>query len=203
MKVASFRHRGEASWGIVEGDVLFDVGAVLRREFPDVKSLLAAGSWAAARAAVSSAPRMPLADIQWLPVIPNPDKILCVGLNYETHRRETGRAEVGHPTIFARFANSQTGHLAPLLRPRVSTEFDYEGELALVIGRSCRYVPREEAFAVIAGFACYNDGSVRDGSAIPISSHPERTSRTPARSGHGLLHRRMWGRWRGCGCEHE
>ncbi len=162
MKVASFRHRGEASWGIVEGDVLFDVGAVLRREFPDVKSLLAAGSWAAARAAVSSAPRMPLADIQWLPVIPNPDKILCVGLNYETHRRETGRAEVGHPTIFARFANSQTGHLAPLLRPRVSTEFDYEGELALVIGRSCRYVPREEAFAVIAGFACYNDGSVRD-----------------------------------------
>lgn len=162
MKVASFRHQGEASWGIVEGDVLFDVGAVLRREFPDVKSLLAAGSWAAARAAVSSAPRMPLADIQWLPVIPNPDKILCVGLNYETHRRETGRAEVGHPTIFARFANSQTGHLAPLLRPRVSTEFDYEGELALVIGRSCRYVPREEAFAVIAGFACYNDGSVRD-----------------------------------------
>lgn len=162
MKVASFRHQGEASWGIVEGDVLFDVGAVLRREFPDVKSLLAAGSWAAARAAVSSAPRMPLADIQWLPVIPNPDKILCVGLNYETHRRETGRAEVGHPTIFVRFANSQTGHLAPLLRPRVSTEFDYEGELALVIGRSCRYVPREEAFAVIAGFACYNDGSVRD-----------------------------------------
>lgn len=162
MKVASFRHQGEASWGIVEGDVLFDVGAVLRREFPDVKSLLAAGSWAAARAAASSAPRMPLADIQWLPVIPNPDKILCVGLNYETHRRETGRAEVGHPTIFARFANSQTGHLAPLLRPRVSTEFDYEGELALVIGRSCRYVPREEAFTVIAGFACYNDGSVRD-----------------------------------------
>lgn len=162
MKVVSFRHQGEASWGIVEGDLLFDVGAVLRREFPDVKSLLAAGSWAAARAAVSSAPRMPLADIQWLPVIPNPDKILCVGLNYETHRRETGRAEVGHPTIFARFANSQTGHLAPLLRPRVSTEFDYEGELALVIGRSCRYVSREEAFAVIAGFACYNDGSVRD-----------------------------------------
>lgn len=162
MKLASFRHQGTASWGVVEGDVVQDVGAVLRGRFPDLKSALAAQALAAAREAAAAAPRIPLAEIEWLPVIPNPDKILCVGLNYETHRKETGRAEVGHPTIFARFANSQTGHLRPMLRPRVSTEFDYEGELAVVIGTSCRHVPRERAFDVVAGYACYNDGSVRD-----------------------------------------
>ncbi|MCS6803404.1 MAG: fumarylacetoacetate hydrolase family protein [Acetobacteraceae bacterium] len=162
MRFASFRHQGTASWGIVGDGVMHDVGAVLRGRFPDLKSAIAAGALAAAREAAGEAPRIPLSAIEWLPVIPNPDKILCVGLNYETHRKETGRAEVGHPTIFARYANSQTGHLRPMLRPRVSTEFDYEGELAIVIGKSCRHVPREEAFGVIAGYACYNDGSVRD-----------------------------------------
>jgi 2-keto-4-pentenoate hydratase/2-oxohepta-3-ene-1,7-dioic acid hydratase in catechol pathway len=162
MKFASFRHQGTASWGVVEGGAMQDVGAVLRGRFPDLKSVLAAGALDAAREAAAAAPRIPLEEIEWLPVIPNPDKILCVGLNYETHRKETGRAEVGHPTIFARHANSQTGHLKPMIRPRVSIEFDYEGELAVVIGRSCRHVPRERAFDVVAGYACYNDGSVRD-----------------------------------------
>ena len=108
------------------------------------------------------APSVPLAEVEWLPVIPNPDKILCIGLNYETHRKETGRSEVEHPTIFARYANSQVGHLAPIVRPKVSVELDYEGELAVVIGRPGRYIARADAFDHIAGFACYNDGSVRD-----------------------------------------
>jgi 2-keto-4-pentenoate hydratase/2-oxohepta-3-ene-1,7-dioic acid hydratase in catechol pathway len=162
MKFASFRHAGTASWGVVGDGVMHDVGAALRDRFPDLKAAIAAGALAAARDAAAGAPAIPLEAIEWLPVIPNPDKILCVGLNYETHRKETGRAEVGHPTIFARYANSQTGHLKPMVRPRVSAEFDYEGELAVIIGRSCRHVPREEAFGVIAGYACYNDGSVRD-----------------------------------------
>ena len=93
---------------------------------------------------------------------PNPGKILCVGLNYETHRKETGRTEVENPTIFTRFANSQTGHLRPLPRPRVSSDFDYEGELAIIIGKPGRYISRADAMSHIAGFACYNDGSVRD-----------------------------------------
>lgn len=162
MKLASFRHNGTASWGVVGDGVIHDVGAVLRGRFPDLKSAIAAGALDAARDAAAGAPKIALDAIEWLPVIPNPDKILCIGLNYETHRKETGRAEVGNPTIFARYANSQTGHLRPMVRPRVSTEFDYEGELAIIIGKSCRHVGKGDAFGVIAGYACYNDGSVRD-----------------------------------------
>ena len=161
MKLASFRHAGISSWGVVGDGVMHDVGAVLR-QLPDLRSAIARAALDDARRAAPDAPQIPLAAIEWLPVIPNPDKIFCVGLNYEMHRQETGRAEVAHPTIFTRFANSQIGHLAPLVRPKVSTDFDYEGELALIIGTSCRHVPRGDAFAQIAGYACYNDGSVRD-----------------------------------------
>lgn len=162
MKLASFRHAGTASWGVVGDGVLHDVGAVLRDRLPDLKSAIAAGALQAAHEAAARAPRLAFDAIEWLPVIPNPDKILCIGLNYEMHRKETGRSEVENPTIFTRFANSQIGHLAPLVRPKVSTDFDYEGELAVIIGRSCRHVSRAEAYAQVAGYACYNDGSVRD-----------------------------------------
>jgi 2-keto-4-pentenoate hydratase/2-oxohepta-3-ene-1,7-dioic acid hydratase in catechol pathway len=160
MKFASFRHAGTASWGVVAEGVIHDVGAVLRARLPDLKSAIAAG--ALREAANTIAPVLALDAIEWLPVIPNPDKILCIGLNYEEHRKETGRAVVGNPTIFTRFANSQTGHLAPLVRPKVSSDFDYEGELAVIIGTSCRHVTKADAYAQVAGYACYNDGSVRD-----------------------------------------
>jgi 2-keto-4-pentenoate hydratase/2-oxohepta-3-ene-1,7-dioic acid hydratase in catechol pathway len=162
MKLASFRHNGTASWGVVGDGVVHDVGAELGGRFRDLKSAIAAGALDAARDTAAAAPKLKLDAVTWLPVIPNPDKILCVGLNYESHRKETGRAEVGNPTIFARYANSQTGHLQPMLRPRVSAEFDFEGELAVIIGKSCRHVSRDGAFGVVAGYACYNDGSVRD-----------------------------------------
>ena len=161
MKLASFRHQGTASWGVVGDGVMHDVGAVLRGRLPDLKSAIAAGALDAARQEAAGAPRIALDAIEWLPVIPNPDKILCIGLNYEEHRKETGRAVVGNPTIFTRFPNSQTGHLAPLVRPKVSTDFDYEGELAVIIGTSCRHVAKDDAYAQVAGYACYNDGSVR------------------------------------------
>jgi 2-keto-4-pentenoate hydratase/2-oxohepta-3-ene-1,7-dioic acid hydratase in catechol pathway len=162
MKFASFRHEGIATWGVVGDGVLHDVGAVLRDRLPDLKSAIAAAALGAAAEAAAGAKRIRFEAVEWLPVIPNPDKILCIGLNYEEHRRETGRSVVGHPTIFTRFPNSQTGHLAPLVRPKVSTDFDYEGELAVIIGTSCRHVPKADAFAQVAGYAPYNDGSVRD-----------------------------------------
>jgi 2-keto-4-pentenoate hydratase/2-oxohepta-3-ene-1,7-dioic acid hydratase in catechol pathway len=161
MKLASFRHAGISSWGVVGDRVMHDVGAVLR-QLPDLRSAIANQALDDTRRAAPDAPRIPLSAIEWLPVIPKPDKIICIGLNYEMHRQETGRAEVAHPTIFTRFANSQIGHLAPLVRPKISTDFDYEGELAAIIGTSCRHVSRGDAFAQIAGYACYNDGSVRD-----------------------------------------
>ena len=162
MKLASFSSVQGASWGIIDGDHAIDVGSMLRSRTPDLLSAIRDGVLAEVTQAATTAPRYKLSDITWLPVIPNPGKILCVGLNYETHRKETGRTEVENPTIFARFANSQTGHLRPIPRPRVSTDLDYEGELAIVIGTPGRYITREASMSHIAGFACYNDGSVRD-----------------------------------------
>jgi 2-keto-4-pentenoate hydratase/2-oxohepta-3-ene-1,7-dioic acid hydratase in catechol pathway len=162
MKLATFSHAGTQSWGLVEGDMIATMGAAEARigtlrqalEHPDAFNVI--------RAAAAGAQKVPLSSVTLLPVLPNPDKILCVGLNYENHRKETGRDEVAHPTIFTRFTNTQVGHGAPMIRPRVSSHFDYEGELALVIGKPGRAIRKEDAFAHVAGYACYNDGSVRD-----------------------------------------
>jgi 2-keto-4-pentenoate hydratase/2-oxohepta-3-ene-1,7-dioic acid hydratase in catechol pathway len=162
MKFATFKINGATSWGLIEGNEAVDLGAALRDRFADLKSAIAADGLKEAAGAAAKASRHPLASITWLPVIPNPDKILCIGLNYETHRKETGRDEVANPTVFGRFANSQTGHLSNIVRPKVSTDLDYEGELALVIGKGGRYIQRKDAFDHIAGYACYNEGSVRD-----------------------------------------
>jgi 2-keto-4-pentenoate hydratase/2-oxohepta-3-ene-1,7-dioic acid hydratase in catechol pathway len=161
MKFASFTSAGRAAWGVVEGDIVADISAgagmaTLRQ------ALCLADPAAAIAAALAAAPRIPLSSVTLAPVLPDPDKIICVGLNYENHRKETGRDEVVHPTIFTRFANSQIGQGAPMIRPRVSTHFDYEGELALVIGTPGRNIAKDKAYAHVAGYACYNDGSVRD-----------------------------------------
>ena len=162
MKLASFKIGNSSTWGVIEGDEAIDVGAVLKDRFPDLKSVIAADALSAVRDATSKAKRHPTAGITWLPVIPNPDKILCIGLNYETHRKETGRTEVENPTVFGRFANSQTGHLADIIRPKLSHDLDYEGELAVIIGKPGRHITRADAWSHIAGYACYNEGSVRD-----------------------------------------
>jgi 2-keto-4-pentenoate hydratase/2-oxohepta-3-ene-1,7-dioic acid hydratase in catechol pathway len=162
MKFASFKINGATSWGLIDGNEAADLGAAVRDRFPDLKSAIAAGALTEVAKAAAKAARHALAKLTWLPVIPNPDKILCIGLNYETHRKETGRSEVENPTVFGRFANSQTGHLANIIRPKVSTHLDYEGELALIIGKPGRYISRKDAWSHIAGYACYNEGSVRD-----------------------------------------
>lgn len=158
MKFASFNIDGAVTWGIIDGDTALDLGG----QFADLKACIAAGALADVAGGAARVERHNLADIGWLPVIPNPEKILCVGVNYEMHRQETGRAAVAHPTIFARFASSQTGHLAPLVRPHVSIQLDYEGELAIILGKPGRYIAPEAAFGHVAGYACYNDASVRD-----------------------------------------
>ena len=162
MRFASYRLSGRPTWGIIESEEAVHTGVALRARYPDLKSVIAANAYGEAAAAVAASARSSLSELSWLAVIPNPDKILCVGLNYETHRKETGRAEVKHPTIFARFASSQTGHLANIVRPRVSTDLDFEGELAIVIGKAGRYINRAKALEHVAGYSCYNDGSVRD-----------------------------------------
>ena len=162
MKFATFKTSQGQSWGAADGDSIADLGAILGKELPDLKSALAAGALSSAGSYVSKALRHALSDIKWLPVIPNPDKIFCIGLNYQTHVQETGRAETSYPSIFVRYANSQTSHGANLLRPRVSTDLDFEGELAVIIGTAGRYISQANALSHIGGYACYNDGSLRD-----------------------------------------
>ncbi len=158
MKLISFLrpNDGRPSCGIVAGEGVIDLGAGLR----GLKRVL--GELAELAPMASRPPDWRLAELTLLPVIPDPEKILCVGLNYRAHIRETGNEPPAKPLIFTRFANSQVAHGQPLLRPRVSERLDFEGELAVIIGRRGRHVPRAEALAFVVGYACYNDGSVRD-----------------------------------------
>src|SRR5262249_26916217 len=102
------------------------------------------------------------ADLEFLPVVPDAQKILCIGINYMEHLIETGRDVPKKPTVFTRFADSQTAHNAAIVRPAVSEKLDFEGELAVVIGRTARNVKAADAFDYVAGYSCYNDGTVRD-----------------------------------------
>jgi 2-keto-4-pentenoate hydratase/2-oxohepta-3-ene-1,7-dioic acid hydratase in catechol pathway len=116
----------------------------------------------AARTAEGGSADHGLDEIEFLPTIPNPDKVICVGLNYATHIKETGREDSDYPALFPRYANTQVGHLQPLIRPAVSNIFDYEGELAVIIGKRGRHIAPERAFDHVAGYACYNDATIRD-----------------------------------------
>lgn len=154
MQFVSFEFEGEASWGRLEGDQVVDLGATA----PDLKSAIAAGRLDAN----ATGPVRPRSAVRLLPVIPNPGKILCVGHNYEEHRVETGRDPTEHPSIFTRFADTLIGADDPIVLPRVSTSLDYEAELAVVIGKSGRHIDETDAMAHVAGFACFNDASIRD-----------------------------------------
>ena len=144
-------------------DGIVDLAIRFGERAPTLRGLFAAGALSeAARVASEAAPDVELSAVTFAPVIPDPDKIICVGLNYRDHVTETGRSVTVKPALFARFAGSQVGHLQPLVRPEVSEEFDYEGELAVVVGTAGRHIPPERALAHVAGYACYNEGSVRD-----------------------------------------
>lgn len=164
MKLASFEYQGRRSYGVVENDRITDVGASLGERFADLRAVLQADGVGAIGETLSAGglEGRALDDVQLLPPIENPDKIICVGLNYESHRKETGRPEVAHPTLFTRFANTQVGHEAPIHAPRESTSVDYEGELAVIIGKPGRHITESEAMGHVAGYSCYNDVSIRD-----------------------------------------
>lgn len=161
MRIVSFIANGRTGYGLLRGEnEIVDGSAML--PYPDVRSVLAAGG-IEAFAPLRDAPASLKADeVSWLPPIVNPEKILCVGLNYRPHLRETGREAPGHPTLFLRLPASQVGQGQPLLIPTESAQLDYEGELAVVIGQGGRRIAERDAMRHVAGYACYNDGSVRD-----------------------------------------
>ncbi|MEQ8859957.1 MAG: fumarylacetoacetate hydrolase family protein [Pseudomonadales bacterium] len=162
MRWLSFLRGGSPSFGYLtaQGTGVVDVGA--RGKLADLKSAIAADALAELAKACGDEADLPLADLTYLPPVPNPEKILCVGLNYKAHQEETGRGGEGFPTIFVRFANAQMGHGQPMVRPRESKTLDYEGEIALVIGKAGRRIAKADALDHVAGFSIYNDGSVRE-----------------------------------------
>jgi 2-keto-4-pentenoate hydratase/2-oxohepta-3-ene-1,7-dioic acid hydratase in catechol pathway len=161
MKVASFTIAGTASYGIVTDKGVIDAGRRLAA-FATLKTLLAKGSLGELKKLAGETPDYALKDVALLPTVPDPDKIFCIGVNYATHLAESGHPTPPHPMIFTRFANSQVGHGQPMIRPLESERFDYEGEMAVVIGKAGRRISREAALGHVAGYACYNDGSIRD-----------------------------------------
>jgi 2-keto-4-pentenoate hydratase/2-oxohepta-3-ene-1,7-dioic acid hydratase in catechol pathway len=162
MRLASFLSPAGAGFGLVEGDRVFDLAA--RLGCPDLRTALARGALQGVAAELSAALADYRADeIRYLPVIPNPSKIVCAGLNYLAHRLEGNhRPEAAAPPLFLRVAESQVGHGEPMIRPVASEQFDFEAEVAVIIGKGGRRIPESEAYAHVAGLSCYNDGSVRD-----------------------------------------
>ncbi len=163
MKLITYVRMGKVGFGVLKNEGIIELSGRIGNDVMSIKSLLKQNLLDKTQEIYNTmSPDIPLSEITYLPVIPDPEKIFCVGLNYQEHKEETGRPDVENPTIFTRFANTQTGHLQPLLKPKFSDRFDYEGELAIVIGKGGRNIPEDKALDYLAGYSCYNDGSIRD-----------------------------------------
>lgn len=162
MKLASFFHKNRASYGIVDGEWIIDLGGP-GAPFATLRQAIGGGYFEdAAGADRSSRPRYRLAEVVLDLPLPDGDKVLCVGRNYRSHAAEVGVKIPDFPHIFIRMRNSLVADGQPLLRPAVSEQYDFEGELALVIGKAGRHIPRASAMSHVFGYTCFNDGSVRD-----------------------------------------
>jgi 2-keto-4-pentenoate hydratase/2-oxohepta-3-ene-1,7-dioic acid hydratase in catechol pathway len=160
MRLVSFmRKDGSAGYGTTNGTQVHDASAVQGARYPDLRTVIAADALAELQGV---GPALDLADVTLLPPVTNPEKILCIGLNYLPHILETGRAKPEKPTIFTRYPDSVVGHDSPLVCPAASDKFDYEGELAVIIGKPGRHIAEADAWDHIAGYSCFNDGSIRD-----------------------------------------
>lgn len=169
-KYVSFRRPdGTPSFGRLDGEAIVELASANGPQ--SLKAALAEGSLAT----LAEGTRFAAADVVLLPVIPDPAKILCVGLNYADHVKETGREQKQHPAIFVRYADSLVADGQPMVKPAVTDRFDYEGELAVIIGKHCHKVARADAQGYIAGYSIFNDGSARDWQRHNIQFTPGKT----------------------------
>ena len=162
MKIISFRDANGESFGVVDdnGGVV-DVGR--KGPFPSLRAALTAGGLDEVAAIAEGATSDTTIDeVTLLPVVPNPDKIVCAGMNYKDHVAEFAREMPEHVTLFSRLRNTIVAHGDDIVRPRVSDNFDFEGELAFVISQGGRHIPAERAYDHVAGYTCFLDGSIRD-----------------------------------------
>ncbi len=158
MRLASFTDQGVARFGAVTAAGIVD----LSDRWPSLKVALASATPEQLRSAAEAGSARPLDAIVFEQTIPDPEKIICVGLNYRTHADEAGIDVPGKPSLFVRFPSSQVGHRQPIVRPKASTQYDFEGELAAVIGRRARHVTEAEALSYVGGYTCFGEHSVRD-----------------------------------------
>jgi 2-keto-4-pentenoate hydratase/2-oxohepta-3-ene-1,7-dioic acid hydratase in catechol pathway len=158
MRYLSFSYRGYQSYGCIIDGAVADLGRI--SGLPDLAGYLA-NNFDALGQETGLVADYALDHIRFRPVIPNPGKVLCVATNYREHGDET-LTRPDYPLLFSRFAGSQTGHNESLPKPEISDKFDYEGELAVIIGRRGRKIAEDEALDHVAGYTCFNDGSVRD-----------------------------------------
>ncbi len=169
MKLLSFVADGKEFFGAVERRRCRHLND--RVGHPSLRAALAAGAMDAMRKAAKEAkPDRKLAEVKFLPVIPHPEKILCAGINYRSHAAETGRELPKQPSMFIRFTDTLVGHDGEMIRPTVSDNFDFEGELAVVIGKAGRHIKAEHALDHVAGYTCFVDGSVRDFQKFSVTS---------------------------------
>lgn len=162
MKFVSFSKEQNVGFGTISDGVITDLtnkigGAKTLRQLIENNGIERAKRYAADKPGNIAA-----ADVSFLPVIPDPGKIICVGLNYHDHVNETGRTVEENPCIFHRYPDSQVGHGQPMVRPVVSDNFDYEAEMAIIMGGGGRHVEPEDALSHIVGYSCYNEGTIRD-----------------------------------------
>ena len=162
MKLTSFIRDKTSGYGVVTEDGIIDLSSSIEGA-SDIKSLLETKSMArAADYASGRSADFPVDEITFLPLIPNATKVICVAVNYLAHAREAGRTIGDYPVLFHRHAQTQVGHQQPLRVPKASEQLDFEGEIAVVIGKGGAHIQPEDALDHVAGYACYNEGSVRD-----------------------------------------
>jgi 2-keto-4-pentenoate hydratase/2-oxohepta-3-ene-1,7-dioic acid hydratase in catechol pathway len=166
MKFTTFLHNGTPRLGLIEGDQVIDLNAALPHVPADLRKALELGidlNEAALAATDSQAPRLPLVDLQLAPLVPEPGKTICLGLNYFDHANESGRGKPEYPWFFYRGKTSLMAHEVAGRLPKVSERFDFEAELAVIIGATVpRHVAQAEALGYVFGYTCFNDMSVRD-----------------------------------------
>jgi 2-keto-4-pentenoate hydratase/2-oxohepta-3-ene-1,7-dioic acid hydratase in catechol pathway len=163
MRLASFNLRGRPSFGAVVGDGIVDLRSRLSR-YATLLEVFRAGALDQAKAVIAGVRAdVPLGEVELLPPLIAPEKILCIGINYKARERDYDFTEPPkYPSMFYRAPNSLVGSGGKLIRPKVSEQLDYEGEIAMVIGRECRHVAKDDALGVIAGLTLCNEGTIRD-----------------------------------------
>lgn len=162
MRYCSFQINGVRSYGIYDGGAVHTVTADFKEQYTDLKSVIAAGALPQAMESAVAGESLNVEAVSFDPTIPNPGKIFCVGMNYLAHIKEMGREPPEYPALFVRFPDSIVGHLNSVVRPAASIKYDFEGELAVIVGRAARHVSATQALEYVAGYACFLDGSVRD-----------------------------------------